>query len=186
MSDENEKTVKIYLSVDEGSALKQIAAGDPPHNQRAIALLALDDGADLAGAGITAGLTVNQVRYWLGRFRSGRLDIFPAELFAAMAEGAAEELEPPLLAGPEAAPMIAAPEIAGELTEAVPGTVEVVAVAAGDSVIVLSKKKKKDKKKKDKKDKKKDKKSKKEKSKKSKSKKSKKKDKKDKKDKKKK
>ena len=43
---------------------------------RARALLALDDGMTQAAAATHAGLSLPQMRYWLGRFRSKQLDCF--------------------------------------------------------------------------------------------------------------
>ena len=137
--------------------LEQVAGGEAPHSQRAQALLALADGADLAGAGITAGLTVNQVRYWLGRFGSRRLSIFPAELLAAQTSDTETKMEPPLLDAPEEAPLLKAPELAGELPESVAGTPKAAAAAVaavGGTAAVKSKKDKSKKAKKAKKEKK--------------------------------
>jgi DNA-directed RNA polymerase specialized sigma24 family protein len=67
------------LTVQERQACEQIAAGNAPHSQRAQALLALDEGVTQSEAGSRAALTVGQVRYWLGRFRQRRLEIFPAD-----------------------------------------------------------------------------------------------------------
>ena len=67
------------LTVQERQACEQIAAGNAPHSQRAQLLLALDEGASQPEAGSRAGLTIGQVRYWLGRFRQRRMEIFPAD-----------------------------------------------------------------------------------------------------------
>ncbi len=76
-SPENESRL---LSSEERAICGQIATEEPPHSSRAKALLALDEGATLAGAGRQAGLTFGQVRYWLGKFRIDRISIFPEEL----------------------------------------------------------------------------------------------------------
>jgi transposase-like protein len=77
-----------------------VAAGSAPHSQRAQALLALDEGATQAEAGRLAGLTRNQVSYWLRQFRQRRLDIFPADqLKPALDKPAADLPETP--AAPE-------------------------------------------------------------------------------------
>jgi hypothetical protein len=68
------------LSPEERAACQRIAAGEAPWSQHAQSLLALDTGATQAAAAEQAGLTPGQVKYWLGRFRSDRLDIFPAAL----------------------------------------------------------------------------------------------------------
>jgi hypothetical protein len=69
---------RSLLSSKERDVCEQVAAaGESPHNQRAQALLALDTGATQAEAGLQAGLTPGQVRYWLFKFRQERLGIFP-------------------------------------------------------------------------------------------------------------
>lgn len=72
------------MTPDERTACEQIAAaGESPHSLRAQALLILDTGASQEDAATQSGLTPNQVRYWLGRFRNHRLTIFPEELATA-------------------------------------------------------------------------------------------------------
>lgn len=68
------------LSSQERLAFKMISAGDDLHGQRAVALLAIDEGATQKEAGIRSGLTPGQVKYWLGRFRQLRLEIFPDQV----------------------------------------------------------------------------------------------------------
>jgi hypothetical protein len=140
----------IELTIDERASLERLASAESPFSQRAQALLASSDGADLAGAGLTAGLTANQVRYWLGRFGTRRLSIFPEELLTEQAVEEEAQMEPPLLAAPEEAPLLKAPELAGELTETVPDAPKAAAAAAvaaaGGTAAVKSKKDKKDKK----------------------------------------
>jgi len=70
------------LSSEERATLGQVATQDPPHSQRAQALLAIDEGATQAAAGQQAGLTKGQVRYWLGKFRKDGTAIFPEELLS--------------------------------------------------------------------------------------------------------
>lgn len=142
---DKESNRALELSVDERAGLKQIAAGEPPYSQRAQALLALADGADLAEAGGKAGLTANQARYWLGRFGTRRLTIFPEDLLAIQVP---EEVEPdpPMLAAPEKAPLLEAPELAGELPESIPDSPKAAAADAGGTMAVKTKKKKKAKK----------------------------------------
>lgn len=67
------------LEAGERQAIHRVAAWQPPHSQRAQALLALDKGVSQATAAAEAGLTVGQVKYWLRKFRKGRLSIFPKE-----------------------------------------------------------------------------------------------------------
>ncbi len=81
---ENEYTL---LSSEDRALLNQIASKEPPHSQRAQALLAIDEGATQAEAGRQAGLTIGQVRYWIGKFRKGRTSIFPEELLNQAQQG---------------------------------------------------------------------------------------------------
>jgi hypothetical protein len=71
------------LSEQESVAFKMISTGNDLHGQRAIALLAVDQGATRAEAAQQAGLTPGQVKYWLGKFRQVRMQIFPEELLTA-------------------------------------------------------------------------------------------------------
>jgi len=71
------------LSEQESVAFKMISTGNDLHGQRAIALLAVDQGATRAEAAQQAGLTPGQVKYWLGKFRQVRMQIFPEELLKA-------------------------------------------------------------------------------------------------------
>lgn len=68
------------LSPQEREAFKVISSGNDLHGQRAIALLAIDEGVTQEQAGRRAGLTAGQVKYWLGRFRLMRMDIFPEQV----------------------------------------------------------------------------------------------------------
>lgn len=74
---------RLALTAEERAGCERVAAGEGPHSQRAQAVLALAAGATLAEAAAQAGLTENQVKHWQGRFRNGRLAIFPEELLAA-------------------------------------------------------------------------------------------------------
>jgi hypothetical protein len=56
-----------------------VAKGKAPHNQRASALLAVDSGKTMQQAAEETGLTLGQVRYWVGRFKKQGVDIFPAD-----------------------------------------------------------------------------------------------------------
>ena len=79
----NEHTVKKaqdqpqLLTPEERQVCTQIAAGEAPHSQRALALLALAQRVTQAEAGELSGLTEGQVRYWRDKFRQQRLSIFP-------------------------------------------------------------------------------------------------------------
>jgi hypothetical protein len=68
------------LSEQERVAFKMISTGNDLHGQRAVALLAIDGGASQAEAARQAGLTPGQVKYWLGKFRQVRMEIFPTEV----------------------------------------------------------------------------------------------------------
>jgi len=65
------------LTLQERAICEQIAVREAPHSQRALALLALDEGITQAQAGERAGLSKGQVKYWVAKFRKQRLDIFP-------------------------------------------------------------------------------------------------------------
>jgi hypothetical protein len=65
------------LGPQEKLILEQIAAGGPPHSQRAQSLLAIDAGVTQKIAALQSGQTVGQVSYWLGKFRRDRIGIFP-------------------------------------------------------------------------------------------------------------
>ena len=68
------------LSAQERVAFRMISSGNDLHGKRAIALLAIDGGATQAEAALQAGLTPGQVKYWLGKFRQVRMQIFPEEV----------------------------------------------------------------------------------------------------------
>ncbi|MBN1146300.1 MAG: helix-turn-helix domain-containing protein [Anaerolineales bacterium] len=70
------------LTPDERAILSQIAALGASHGQRALLLLALDEGASQSAAGEQAGISPRQVRYWRDRFLDQRLGIFPGELLS--------------------------------------------------------------------------------------------------------
>ena len=71
------------LTEQERIAFKMIATGNDLHGQRAVALLAVDAGATQAEAARQASLTPGQVKYWLGKFRQVRMQIFPEKLLKA-------------------------------------------------------------------------------------------------------
>ena len=66
------------LSLDKKSLkkLQKITELDHPDAARAKALIALEQGMTQAAAAAHAGLTLPQLRYWLGRFRSRQFDCF--------------------------------------------------------------------------------------------------------------
>lgn len=68
------------LRPEERAALQRLAQQEDIDGQRAAALLALDDGATQAAAAEATGLTVNQVRYIVQKFRTDRLLAFPEAL----------------------------------------------------------------------------------------------------------
>ena len=81
MSDQNNIAQKgKLLSAQERVAFRMISSGNDLHGKRAIALLAIDDGATQSEAAQQSGLTPGQVKYWLGKFRQVRMQIFPAEV----------------------------------------------------------------------------------------------------------
>ncbi len=65
------------LKEEERIALQQLALQPDVDGQRAAALLAVDEGKTQAAAAEDAGLTVNQVRYIVKKFREERLLAFP-------------------------------------------------------------------------------------------------------------
>ena len=71
------------LSSQEREAFRMISTGKDLHGQRALALLAVDEGATQEEAAQRAGLTAGQVKYWLGKFRRVRMDIFPEQVLKA-------------------------------------------------------------------------------------------------------
>ena len=77
----NESSGKL-LKPQEKLILEQIAAGEPPHSQRAHSLLAIDAGVTHKIAALHSGQTVGQVSYWLSKFRREGMGIFPEELLS--------------------------------------------------------------------------------------------------------
>jgi transposase-like protein len=87
----NDNQQDSLMIPDERTVCEQIAAtGGSPHSLRAQALLALDTGASQEEAAAQSGLTPNQVKYWLGRFRNNRLTIFPDELVTSVPQSTSE------------------------------------------------------------------------------------------------
>jgi len=90
---ENDKDLSgNLLGAQEKLTLEQIAAGGPPHSQRAKSLLAIDAGVTQKTAAMQSGQTVRQISYWLSKFRRDRMGIFPEELLRQTGS----ELSPPL------------------------------------------------------------------------------------------
>jgi len=84
----------VLLTPQERIDCQNITAGKLLDSQRAKALLALDEGATQAQAAQLTGLTRNQVKYWLGKFRRERLDAFPEATFpVAQAKPQASKVE---------------------------------------------------------------------------------------------
>lgn len=71
-------TESKLLNLDKKTRKKLVKLAEQTHPDaaRASAILALDDGMTQAAAATHAGLTLPQMRYWLGRFRSKQLDCF--------------------------------------------------------------------------------------------------------------
>ena len=78
------------LSEQERVAFRMISTGNDLHGQRAIALLAVDEGATQVEAAQQAGLSPGQVKYWLGKFRQVRMEIFPEQVLKADQSNGAE------------------------------------------------------------------------------------------------
>jgi CHAD domain-containing protein/inorganic triphosphatase YgiF len=85
------------LTVQERFICQQISERDDLYGRRALALLALDEGATQAKAGQQANLSARRVRHWLAEFRQQRLGIFPNRVLD-QAQSA------PMLAPPETTP----------------------------------------------------------------------------------
>ncbi len=142
---EVEQDTGNLLTPEERIGCQHLAAGETPHNQRAQALLVLDEGATQEAAGQRSGLTKGQVRYWLGKFRKVRMAIFPDA--------------PPTPAAPQPEPAPRASELAAPAEDAIVDPAIVVKetqpkVVGSAAVVVVTKKvskKKKDSQKKDKK-----------------------------------
>ena len=93
---ENINRGEKLLSEQERVAIRMISTGNDLHGQRALALLAIDEGATQAQAAQRAGLTPGQVKYWLGKFREIRLAIFPEQVL----EAAGQTSQPAIAAEP--------------------------------------------------------------------------------------
>lgn len=133
------------LTPEERAVCGGLASGETPHSQRAMALLALDEGATQMQAAGQAGLTKGQVRYWLAKFRQERLAIFPEALLADPQPKLAPELptaevpEPPTPSqevGPPSQPIDQTPTLleaeTGEKAEPAKGTKKAKKVKKGE------------------------------------------------------
>jgi CHAD domain-containing protein len=83
----------------EREALQRIGALPGRYGRRALALLALDEGATRREAGQRAPLSPSRVRHWHREFQQRRLDVFPARMLA-----------PPGTPKPAAAGVVTAPK----------------------------------------------------------------------------
>ena len=72
-----EQSIELFVTEAESLVLETLAQAEAPHSQRAQALLAVDAGSTIEQAAAVANLKVTQVRFWIGRFRNGRLTVFP-------------------------------------------------------------------------------------------------------------
>jgi hypothetical protein len=79
-----QKSTEILVTVEESLVLEALAQAGAPYSLRAQALLAVDAGSTIEQAAQVANLKVTQVRYWIGRFRNGRLGVFPNWLIEEM------------------------------------------------------------------------------------------------------
>jgi hypothetical protein len=79
------------LRAEERVALQNLAQQQDIEGQRAAALLAIDDGETQAAAAEVSGLTVNQVRYIVKKFRSERLLAFSDAISMLPPEGDSPE-----------------------------------------------------------------------------------------------
>ena len=82
MSIQQENAQDALLTSKEQKICERIAAGEAPHNQRALVLLSLNDQSTQVVAAQKSGLSLGQVKYWIAKFRKGRLGIFPDALIA--------------------------------------------------------------------------------------------------------
>ena len=80
------------LTAEERVACLQLANRDDLHGRRAVALLALDDGALQREAGEKSGMSIRRVRYWLGEFRKQRLGVFPPRVLRSASAEPDEDL----------------------------------------------------------------------------------------------
>ena len=87
----DEMTPAGLLTPEERGVCEGVAAfGAAPWNQRAQALLAVNQGDSEALAAESTGLGENQVRYWLNAFRRKQTDIFPEQVLKELEVDSAE------------------------------------------------------------------------------------------------
>lgn len=79
-----EKSIELFITEEEFQLLEALAQADVPHSLRAQAILAVDAGSSMEQAAMVANLKLTQVRFWLGRFRNSRLNIFPEAMIEAI------------------------------------------------------------------------------------------------------
>jgi CHAD domain-containing protein len=85
------------LTTEEQTILEWIASeGKPVHVRRARLLLLWDQGLTPKDIGPQVGLSAGRVYYWLRAFRETRMDVFPAELLAAVRPTEPEGVEVPV------------------------------------------------------------------------------------------
>jgi len=73
-------SVGKLLTSSERDLLDKAVTTEHPSYQRALALLAVDEGVTLVEAGERSGLTARQARYWRDKFLEKRMAIFPEDL----------------------------------------------------------------------------------------------------------
>ena len=82
-----EKAYELFVTERESLVLEALVKSAVPFSQRAQALLAVDAGSTLEQASLVSGLRVAQIKYWLARFDSGRLSIFPESVLEGIEAG---------------------------------------------------------------------------------------------------
>ena len=82
------------LTAQEQAVCTQVANSPTTHSQRALALLALNEGNTQGQAATKTGLTTGQVKYWAAKFRKERLGIFPDALLGELNTKADTEIVP--------------------------------------------------------------------------------------------
>ncbi|AFJ03658.1 hypothetical protein Q7C_2537 [Methylophaga frappieri] len=71
-----ESSALLSISKKERKALIKLSETATPDAPRAKAILVLADGVTQSAAADATGLTISQVRYWQGRFRTRQLNCF--------------------------------------------------------------------------------------------------------------
>lgn len=97
MSEEDKATTQIsekLINEEQQNVLQNIARlGQGLANQRALALLALDDGSTRAEAGEQSGLSLGQIKYLQATFRLKGLAMFSQDVYGVVQPGA-EKIDP--------------------------------------------------------------------------------------------